>query len=122
MTVIKIRQLTKRFKDLVAVDHLDLDIFRGECFGLLGPNGAGKTTLIRMITAIILPSEGHIEVLGMDIRLRPREIKAKLGVVPQHDNLDADLKVKKQPHHICEVLRHHRIRSKKKKRGSAQIF
>ena len=62
------RGLTKRFGDLVAVDHIDLEIRRGEVFGFLGPNGAGKSTTIRMLCGIMDPSDGEAEVLGLDVR------------------------------------------------------
>jgi len=93
MSIIKTTHLTKKFKKLVAVDDVDIDIEEGECFGLLGPNGAGKTTLIRMITAVSPPTAGDIWVDGLDIKRFPRDIKARLGVVPQIDNLDEDLNV-----------------------------
>jgi lipooligosaccharide transport system ATP-binding protein len=93
MSIIKTSQLTKKFKKLVAVDNVNLEIEAGECFGLLGPNGAGKTTLIRMITAVSPPTAGEIWVDGLDIKRHHREIKARLGVVPQLDNLDEDLNV-----------------------------
>jgi len=93
MSIIKTSHLTKKFKKLVAVEDVNLEIEEGECFGLLGPNGAGKTTLIRMITAVSPPSAGDIWVDGLDIKKHPREIKGRLGVVPQIDNLDEDLNV-----------------------------
>lgn len=93
MAIIQTFHLTKRFKRLVAVDNVDLSIDEGECFGLLGPNGAGKTTLIRMITAMSPPTEGDIQVDGLDLKKHPRRVKAILGVVPQIDNLDEDLNV-----------------------------
>jgi len=93
MAVIKVQKLTKNFKDLVAVDRVSLEIDEGECFGLLGPNGAGKTTLVHMITAVSLPDDGDIWVLGKDLRKYPRQIKAMFGVVPQIDNLDPELTV-----------------------------
>ena len=93
MVVIRTRSLTKKFKDLVAVDDVDLEIEEGECFGLLGPNGAGKTSLIRMITAVSPSTGGDIWVLGNDLRTHSRQVKAVLGVVPQLDNLDPDLTV-----------------------------
>ena len=93
MVIIKINSLTKKFKDLVAVDDVNLEIEEGECFGLLGPNGAGKTSLIRMITAVSPPTSGDIWVLGGDLRTHSRQVKAALGVVPQMDNLDPDLTV-----------------------------
>jgi len=91
MAVIVARHLTKKFKDLVAVDDVSLEIEEGECFGLLGPNGAGKTSLIRMIIAISPPTRGNIWVQGKDLKMYPRQVKAILGVVPQIDNLDEDL-------------------------------
>lgn len=93
MAIIKTSNLTKKFKDLVAVDDVNLEIEEGECFGLLGPNGAGKTSLIRMIIAVSPPSGGDIWVDGRELRKYPREVKAILGVIPQIDNLDEDLTV-----------------------------
>jgi lipooligosaccharide transport system ATP-binding protein len=89
----EIRNLTKHYKDVTAVDNLSLDIFEGECFGLLGPNGAGKTTLVKMITTTSPLSAGTIKVMGMDLEAEPRRIKALYGVVPQGDNLDPELSV-----------------------------
>ena len=93
MVIIKTTSLTKQFKDLIAVNDVNLEIEEGECFGLLGPNGAGKTSLIRMITAVSPPTRGDITVAGLDLRQHPRDVKAMLGVVPQVDNLDSDLNV-----------------------------
>lgn len=93
MTIIKTENLTKRFKDILAVDDVNLEVGEGECLGLLGPNGAGKTSLIRMITAVSPPDKGDIWVLGKDLRTHSRQVKAVLGVVPQLDNLDEDLTV-----------------------------
>lgn len=76
------RSLTKRYGDFVAVDHLDLEVRRGEIFGLLGPNGAGKTTTILMLLGLSEPSEGSAEVLGLDPARRPLEVKAKVGYLP----------------------------------------
>jgi lipooligosaccharide transport system ATP-binding protein len=93
MVIIKTHNLSKRFKDLLAVDDVNLEVEEGECFGLLGPNGAGKTSLIRMITAVSPPTGGDIQVLGNDLKTYSRQAKAILGVVPQMDNLDPDLTV-----------------------------
>ncbi len=93
MLIIKTRNLTKKFKDLLAVDGVNLEVEKGECFGLLGPNGAGKTSLIRMITAVSPPTKGDIWVLGNNLKTHSRQVKAILGVVPQLDNLDVDLTV-----------------------------
>jgi len=64
MAIIKTKNLTKKFKDLLAVDDVNLEVEEGECFGLLGPNGAGKTSLIRMIIAVSPPTKGDIWILG----------------------------------------------------------
>ena len=93
MAIIVTQHLTKKFRDLVAVDDVNLEIAEGECFGFLGANGAGKTSLIRMIIAVSPPTRGVIQVLGKDLRECSREVKAMMGVVPQLDNLDEDLTV-----------------------------
>jgi len=93
MTIIKTQNLTKNFKDVLAVDDVNLEVEEGECFGLLGPNGAGKTSLVRMIIAVSPPTKGDIWVLGKDLKTHSRQVKAVLGVVPQLDNLDPDLTV-----------------------------
>jgi len=93
VAVIETKGLTKKYKDLLAVDSVSLVIEEGECFGLLGPNGAGKTSLIKLIIGVSPPNEGTIRVLGKDLRTDSRQIKAILGVVPQQDNLDPDLTV-----------------------------
>jgi len=93
MAIIKTKNLTKKFKDLLAVDEVNLEVEEGECFGLLGPNGAGKTSLIRMITAVSPPTQGEIWVLGNNLKTHSRQVKAISGVVPQLDNLDPDLTV-----------------------------
>ena len=90
---IQINNLTKRFKDLIAVDEVSLDILEGECFGLLGPNGAGKTTLVKMLTTTSPITSGGIKVMDTDLAAEPRRIKALYGVVPQGDNLDPELSV-----------------------------
>ncbi len=91
--VVKARGLTKYFDRLQAVKGIDFDVIRGECFGLLGPNGAGKSTTVRMIYGFSPVSAGTLEVLGLDITKNAREIKSRLGVVAQDDNLDPQLTV-----------------------------
>jgi lipooligosaccharide transport system ATP-binding protein len=91
--LIQARGLTKRFGDLLAVDGVDFDVHVGEAFGFLGPNGAGKTSTMRMISCISPVSGGELSVVGMDPRRDGTRIKARLGVVPQIDNLDAELTV-----------------------------
>ncbi len=75
------------------MDGIDLDVAAGSCFGLLGPNGAGKTTTIRVLCAASPRDGGEVEVLGIDPAVAPRALKARLGLVPQVDNLDPDFTV-----------------------------
>ncbi|MBD3237142.1 MAG: ATP-binding cassette domain-containing protein [Candidatus Eisenbacteria bacterium] len=87
--------LTKRYGALAAVDAIDFRVARGECVGFLGPNGAGKTTTVRMVTCFTPISGGMVRVFGYDVTRHPREIKARLGVCPQEDNLDPDFSVRR---------------------------
>ena len=93
VAVIKTESLSKKFKTVLAVDRVSLEIEEGECFGLLGPNGAGKTSLVRMITAVSPATGGRVWVHGKNLEHCAREAKAVMGVVPQLDNLDPDLTV-----------------------------
>lgn len=119
MAIITTRNLTKKFKDLVAVDKVNLEINEAECFGLLGPNGAGKTTLIRMITAISPPTEGEVWVLGKELKSNARQVKASIGVVPQVDNLDPDLTVIQN---LTTFARYFNIPRKEADRRSIEIL
>jgi ABC-2 type transport system ATP-binding protein len=97
-TIVEVRNLTKKYGDLTAVNDVNLAIQEGEIFGLLGPNGAGKTTTISMITGLLKPTSGNIMVDGLDLQTNTNAVKAKLGLVPQElalyptlsarDNLD----------------------------------
>jgi ABC-2 type transport system ATP-binding protein len=75
--------LTRRFGELVAVDAIDLRVAPGQFFGFLGPNGAGKSTTIKMLTGLLAPSAGRIEILGIDLTAHPVEVKRQIGVVPE---------------------------------------
>ncbi|MDP9067451.1 MAG: ABC transporter ATP-binding protein [Actinomycetota bacterium] len=86
--------LRKTFGQLVAVDGVDFEVRRGEVFGFLGPNGAGKTSTMRMIGCTSPRTSGTLEVMGMDPATHAAQIKARLGVVPQADNLDIELTVR----------------------------
>ncbi len=92
--VIVAANLQKNFNSLEAVGGISFQIQHSECFGCLGPNGAGKTSTMRMIYCFSPLSGGHLRVLNYDVMKHPRRIKAKLGVVPQEDNLDPDLTVR----------------------------
>jgi ABC-2 type transport system ATP-binding protein len=75
--------LTRRFGDLVAVDGVDLRVAPGQFFGFLGPNGAGKSTTIKMLTGLLAPTSGRIEILGLDLQKHPVDVKRQIGVVPE---------------------------------------
>ncbi len=79
--VIEVRGLTKKFKNLVAVNNLDLNVYRGDVFGFLGPNGAGKSTTIRMLLSLIKPTAGSIRIFGMDIKENRAKIYSKIGAI-----------------------------------------
>jgi lipooligosaccharide transport system ATP-binding protein len=86
--------LRKSYDGTNVVDGLDLDIEPGVCFGLLGPNGAGKTTTLRLCLGLTEPDSGEITMLGFAVPERAREARARIGVVPQLDNLDPDFTVR----------------------------
>ncbi len=91
--VVEVEELVKRYGDVVAVDGVSFEVQRGEFFGMLGPNGAGKSTLMRMIYQVTPRTAGELRVLGMRAGEQARAIKQRLGVVPQMDNLDEELRV-----------------------------
>jgi lipooligosaccharide transport system ATP-binding protein len=92
-SLVSARGLTKHFDDLVAVDAIDFDVHEGEAFGFLGPNGAGKSSTMKMIGATSPLTDGTLGVLGMDPAHDGPKIRARLGVIPQDDNLDQELTV-----------------------------
>jgi ABC-2 type transport system ATP-binding protein len=93
-TIISTTNLTKRFGDNLAVDRLSLEVKQGEVFGLLGPNGAGKTTTVRMLTALLVPSEGEALVAGYRLGENDQQIRRKIGLLPEapglYDGLSAE--------------------------------
>ena len=93
MNIITAKNLTKYYGSLKAVDSIDFEIVKGECYGFLGPNGAGKTTVMRIMYCFTPPSSGEVRVFDMDVTKEPSRIKARIGVMPQEDNLDPDLTV-----------------------------
>jgi lipooligosaccharide transport system ATP-binding protein len=97
-SLVEARGLVKRYTarkkpDFTAVAGIDFALRRGECFGFLGPNGAGKSTTMNMISCVSRPTEGSLRVLGMDTVTQGPQIRARIGVVPQDDALDAELTV-----------------------------
>lgn len=94
-SVVQATSLTKIYGQQRAVDAIDFAVTRGETFGLLGPNGAGKSTTMRMIACRAPLSAGELLVEGLDVRTQAREIRSLIGVVPQDNNLDPDLNVRR---------------------------
>jgi len=93
MNVVTARNLTKDYNALRALSSIDFEIREGECFGFLGPNGAGKTTAMSIIYCFVPPTSGEVKVFYKDVLKHPSEIKSRLGVMPQDNNLDPDLTV-----------------------------
>ena len=83
--------LTKYYGDLLAVDHINFEVRRGEIFGFLGPNGAGKTTTVRMLTALLTPTEGTALINGYDVSRQAYQAKRQMGLVPEESNVYAEL-------------------------------
>jgi lipooligosaccharide transport system ATP-binding protein len=92
-STLEARGLQKSYSGFEAVKGVDFRVFGGECFGFLGPNGAGKTTTMKMIYGAVIPTGGELAVAGLDVYHHEREIKRRIGVVPQENNLDDELKV-----------------------------
>jgi len=91
--LVEARHLTKRFGDFTAVDDITFEVHTGEAFGFLGPNGAGKSSTMRMIAAVSPVTEGHLRVMGLDPGAHGPQIRSRIGVVPQEENLDEELSV-----------------------------
>jgi len=89
--VIEVKELTKQYNKLTAVDHINFEVEEGEVFGFLGPNGAGKTTTVRMLTGVIKPSSGRVSVMGFDLGRDPIRAKELMGVVPELSNAYTEL-------------------------------
>ena len=112
MYSIETRQLTKKFKEKVAVDGFNLQIKKGELFALLGTNGAGKTTTIKMLSGLILPTSGDIEIENMDMKKDIFKIKEILNVSPQETAIAPNLTVKENLEFMAGV---YQISNKEKK-------
>ena len=103
MDAIKIENLTKQYKDVTAVDRLNLTIQEGELFSLLGVNGAGKTTTIKMLSCLTAPTSGDATVLGESVTKNPAAVKASIGVSPQETAVAAGLTVRENLELICGI-------------------
>lgn len=124
--MIKIRNLTKRYENLVAVDNINLEIEKNEVFGLLGPNGAGKTTVIHMLATLLKPTTGTAVVNGYDIITEPSKVRSSIGIVFQAPSSDdmltgyENLKVHSFLYGVAANEREHRIQSVLELVGLAQ--
>ena len=103
MEAIKTVDLTKRYKDVIAVDRLNLQIERGELFSLLGVNGAGKTTTIKMLSCLTQPTDGDAFLNGKSIRTNAGEVKAMIAVSPQETAVAPGLTVRENLEFIAEI-------------------
>ena len=101
MNAIEIKGLSKKYKDTLAVDGLDLAITRGELFSLLGVNGAGKTTTIKMLSCLIKPNGGEARLLGHSICTQPMDVKTVIGISPQETAVAPNLTVKENLELMC---------------------
>ncbi|MDE6698493.1 MAG: ABC transporter ATP-binding protein [Lachnospiraceae bacterium] len=100
-SIIKIEKLVKRYKELIALDHLSLDVTEGEIFGLLGPNGSGKTTTINCILSLLTFDKGSIKVFGKEMKPDSYDIKQKIGVVTQNVAVYNELTVYENSDYFC---------------------
>lgn len=104
MPAITAQDLTRRFGDKTAVDHINLSIPAGRIYGFLGPNGSGKSTTLRMMCGLLLPTEGSATVLGLDVAREPEAIRRRLGYMPQRFSLWDDLTVLENLRFMATVL------------------
>src|SRR3989304_753829 len=92
-TVVRIENLRKQYGPITALDDISLEVERGTIFGLLGPNGAGKTTAVKILTTLVRPDAGKVEVAGADILKDPERVRSLIGYVPQELTVDPYLTV-----------------------------
>ncbi|MFQ6014887.1 MAG: ABC transporter ATP-binding protein [Anaerolineae bacterium] len=117
--IIQTDNLTRKFKETVAVDGLNLSVRRGEIFGLVGPDGAGKTTTIRLLCGIMTPTEGTATVAGYDIVADPEAIKERIGYMAQQFNLYGDLTVRENLNFFADIFE---VRGAKREARIAQLL
>jgi len=102
--IIQAHNLTRRFGNILAVDHLDLTVAAGEIFGLVGPDGAGKTTTLRMLCGLMDPSEGGARVAGHDVVREPQAVKDRIGYMAQRFGLYLDLSVQENMNFYADLF------------------
>lgn len=100
-TVVKIENLVKRYKELIALDHFNLEIQKGEIFGLLGPNGSGKTTTINCLLSLLKYDKGSIEIFGQQMTPDNYDIKRRIGIVMQNVAVFEELNVYENIDYFC---------------------
>ena len=94
MSILELEGLTKRFADVLAVDHLDLSVEAGEMFALLGPNGAGKSTTMRILACYLPATSGTVRVAGLDVFAQSEEVRRRIGYMPENNPLHHDMRVR----------------------------
>jgi ABC-2 type transport system ATP-binding protein len=113
--MIRVENLSRKFGEFTAVDRISFEVGPGEIFAFLGPNGAGKTTTIRMLTTLLRPSGGTLEIDGLDPAAHPNEVRKRFGIVFQDPSLDGDMTAHENMemhgifYHVPRKLRHERI-------------
>lgn len=122
MNAIEIKNLTKKYKDVVAVDNLTLDIKEGELFALLGVNGAGKTTTIKMLSCLTKPDGGDATVLGDSIIGNPSAVKMNIGVSPQETAVAPGLTVRENLELICGIYEFSKDKTQQKVEKLTQLI
>jgi len=103
MSVVYVNNLVKRYKELLALDHFNLDIAQGEVFGLLGPNGSGKTTAINCILQLLTYDKGNIQLFGEDMAPSRYDLKKRIGIVPQNIAVFEELNVRENIDYFCAL-------------------
>ena len=112
-TVVKIDNLVKRYKELIALDHFDLEIKKGEVFGLLGPNGSGKTTTINCLLSLLAYDKGDIEIFGEKMSPVNYGVKKRIGVIMQNVAVFDELTVYENSDYFCGLYITAKARRKK---------
>ncbi|MBU7042731.1 MAG: ABC transporter ATP-binding protein [Theionarchaea archaeon] len=105
--IIEVHNLTKRYKDIIAVDCVSFDVYRGEIFSLVGPNGAGKTTTVEILECLRSPTTGTAQVLGYDVSTDESDIKPRIGIMPQDFNAFERLSVTENVNLIAKIYGSH---------------
>ena len=116
--MIRVENLVKRYGDLLALDHLNLNIEKGEVFGLLGPNGCGKTTAISCMLALLKYDKGSIKLFGQEMNVDSYDIKRKIGVVPQNVAVFNEFNVRENIDYFCGLY----IRDKAERKKCVDKF